>query len=190
MSKQHTNATAIVRCIHASACGCLNIGTLVDLLDLPRAKADKAIAFLAARQLVEHSKRGCYRLTDAGKAAVATGVYKSKTGTRDAATAQQVAGASGIRARAWNALRISGALTVEAMLSRIDTGDTPNARRTVTTYLRGLIDAGIVTINRRSYVLLRNLGPIAPTVGRRHVYDPNAGANVPYADKLTQGGER
>lgn len=190
MSKQHINATRVIGAINASASGCLNVGTLADLLDMPRGKVDAAVAFLAARQLVEHSTRGCYRLTDAGRKAVETGVYKSKTGTSDHGTARQKAGATGIRARAWNALRICGALTIEAMLSRIDTGDTPNARRTVTSYLRGLIDADIVAMNRRSYVLMRNLGPVAPTVGRRHVYDPNAGANVAYAGKPAQGGEQ
>lgn len=187
MSKQHETATAIVRAIRDSESRCLTVATLVARIGAPRGKVEGAVKFLAARQLVEHSSRGCYRLTAAGRAAVEPGVFKSKTGTRESGgTAHQANGASGIRARVWNALRISGALAIEAILTRVDTGDTVNARATVTRYLRGLINAGIVTIARRNYVLLRNLGPFAPTVGRRHVFDPNAGKPVPYIEEASQ----
>lgn len=187
MANPRIKANAVLTALYDGG-QCLKIHALSAATKLDAPDVSKALNVLAAASAVEHSSRGCWRLTAAGKMLhLAGGISKRQTGTRNTGpTAQQANGASGIRARVWNAMRISGALAIEAILTRVDTGDTVNARATVTRYLRGLIRAGIVTINRRNYVLLRNLGPFAPTVGRRHVFDPNTGKPVPYIEEPSQ----
>lgn len=182
MSKQHEPATAIVRAIRASETRCLFIKAMMRITGLSRVKVEGAVKFLAARRLVEHCERGCYRLTDAGHAAIEPGVFKSKTGVASGPTAQQTRGATGVRAAAWRALRIKYVVTLNEVCSLIDTGAEANVRERVRLYFRPLVNAGVLATKRTrggvQYVLVQNLGPLAPIVGRQGVFDANAKAFV------------
>ena len=181
--KIHDNATSLLRVIDQVPSKCLSAGTLDWYhTDLTRKQVDAAIAYLAKRKLVEHHKRGCWRITLAGKACAATGVFKSKTGTSLAATKQQTQGATGIRAAAWRALRIKGSLTLGDACTLVDTGAEANAASRIRVYFRGLVAVGVLATKKQGgfllYILVNNLGPVAPTGGRQGVYDPNATAFV------------
>lgn len=175
--REHIQATLALRAIWSSASKCLGVCAIEAWTVLTRMQADAAVRYLVQRHLVEHHKRGCYRITQLGiKAATSVeGVIKSKTGIAATATAQQTSGATGIRAAAWRALRMSPNMTLEAMMIRIDDGDTPNARERVQRYFAGLVAAGVITRKGKAYLLINDLGPIAPTVGAKHTFDPNAG---------------
>jgi hypothetical protein len=185
MSKQHEVATKVLRAIDASVDKCMNLGALTDILNVKRILVDRAAAYLVKRKLIEHSKRGCYRITEAGRALVATGVSKHKTGVSDSPTAQQTNGATGVRAAAWRAIRIKYVITLDEACSLIDTGTEANVRERIRLYFRSLVAAGVLATKRApggngalQYVLVKNLGPLAPTTGRQGVFDPNANAFV------------
>lgn len=175
---QHIQATLALRAINDSNTKCLTRTTLARVPGLAGTLVDVALRYLMAYQLVEHHKRGCYRITPLGVAIAATkaGVTKSKTGLATSATEQQTQGASGIRGSAWRALRISPKLAMDELLSRVDDGTTATAKPRVARYLAGLIKASIVQKKGKHYILINDLGPLGPTVGQRgQVFDPNAG---------------
>ncbi len=180
--KQHTDATLALRAINDSSSKCLGVGTIAGFhTSLTRTQADAAVRYLMARALVEHHKRGCYRITALGVqvAKSEAGVVKSKTGIAATATQKQTQGANGIRGAAWRALRITPNLTIDEILSRVDDGETDNARPRVLRYLAGLAAVNIITRKGKAHLLTNDLGPIAPTVGQRgQVFDPNAGVFV------------
>jgi hypothetical protein len=174
---QHFQATLALRAINNSNTKCLGRATLAREPGLAGTMVDTALRYLMAYQLVEHHKRGCYRITALGVAIAATkaGVTKSKTGLADSATQQQIQGASGIRGAAWRALRISPKQAIDEILSRVDDGTTATARSRLTRYLSGLIKAGVIQKKGKHYILVNDLGPLAPTLGQRaQVFDPNA----------------
>lgn len=178
---QHINATRMVRLYREIDLTCMSVGAFKLVLGLARGETDAAIKYLLEHKLIRHHKRGCYELTATGKAAATSpdGVLKSKTGVATNATQQQTKGADGIRGAAWRALRIAPNMTMDEILSRIDDGQTPNARMRVLRYLAGLTAVGVIRRKAKAYLLVNDLGPIAPTVGQRgQVFDPNAGALV------------
>ena len=176
---QHIYATRALRAIDDSTSKCLGVCAIEAWTALTRSQADAAVRYLMERQLVEHHRRGCYRITKAGVTVAKSeaGVIKSKTGLAAAATQQQTQGASGIRGSAWRALRISPKQTMDEILSRVDDGSTDTAKPRVARYLSGLIAARVIVQKKgKHYILLNDLGPLAPTVGQRgQVFDPNAG---------------
>ena len=179
--KQHELATDMLRCYGGALGDCISPQSFGNFLSVTPGKVTSAITYLLAHKLIRHHKRGCYQITDAGKvtAEIQGGVVKRKTGVANAATQQQTSGADGIRGAAWRALRISPNLTMADILSRVDSGDTPNAKARIQRYFAGLVAVNVIARKGKAYLLINDLGPVAPTVGQRgQVFDPNAGVFV------------
>lgn len=125
--------------------------------------------------LIEHASRGHWRATSDGRQLVRDEITaRAVTGPKPGALREtDIAGAQGLRARVWRALRIR-AMTPAELLSACDDGSVPNAARRMYDYLSGLRAYGVVAFNRGAWVLVRDLGPDAPTCGYR-CFDPNAG---------------
>ena len=180
---QHIQATIALRAINDSRTKCLQRLTLWRIPGLCGTLVDVALRYLLEYQLVEHHKRGCYRITALGVVIANShaGVVKSKTGTVaiGTATQQQAKGADGIRGAAWRALRISPNQMLADILTKVDDGSAPNAKARIQRYLNGLVAVNIIARKGKAYLLVNDLGPIAPTVGQRgQVFDPNAGLFV------------
>ena len=157
---------------------------LADLaVALGRSKRD-AVMFAQAlrrRGLIEIKAPGCYALTEAGSAWLASGrQIASGQGTRPG---RQVG--RGLRARAWWVLRKDGRASLDGLLSVVAEGREKDARSNLSRYLHGLGKAGILQEDTRNgkpvWVLEKNLGRKPPVIRFTQgvVFDPNHGAIYP-----------
>lgn len=129
-------------------------------------------------------KHGGYRITAAGRQALATG-WNGKAGSRPA----QLRPASGLPLRVWTAMRACTKFSVDELETLCGQGHERGLRKQITRYLGALLRAGYVVPVRAAkgkYLLVRSTGPDAPLLRQRRgqLADPNNGAV--YA--LTGGG--
>lgn len=190
MAKKHEAASAVV-CSMQAARGpeaVYNITELAAHTGLAFNTVKNAIDWLRTNGYVASPRTRQWKLTPKGM------IVREEVGVRYTATRPQTvkvteahkAGATGLRGAAWRALRIRGAVTVDEVCSLVVTADQDygkSPRVSVRHYFNDLAHAGFITTKRANtrgellYILLKNVGPLAPTTSPRgHVYDPNAGA--------------
>lgn len=163
-------------------------GTRADLATrLQRAPNEitTAALILRRRHLVETPARGLYRVTDAGRAWLASG--RQLTGRPERRRVRQT---TGLRERAWWVMREMKKFTVAVLLHTLADGSERDADGNLRRYLCALAKVGVVkpTARRvpgvspssRGHVvwhLKRDLGRLAPVWRQRHgtVFDPNSG---------------
>jgi len=124
------------------------------------------------------TRRGCYALTDAGRAALAAGRIGDGAPVRSRATAGQE--------RLWRAMRAQRKFDTDSLLAVVEdaAGAVPvtvATRVRVNRYLRLLAAAGVLTRLGRGradvrYLLAQDLGPLAPVPqpSGGGAWDPNA----------------
>ncbi len=144
-----------------------------------------AALILRRRHLVETPARGLYRITDAGRAWLASG--QQLTGRTER---RRITRTTGLRERAWWVMREMKKFTVAVLLHTLADGSERDADGNLRRYLCALAKVGVVkpTARRvpgvspgsRGHVvwhLKRDLGRQAPVCRQRHgtVFDPNSG---------------
>jgi len=162
---------------------CVWSGAVHPIADTDRATFNHATATLLARGFVERCywtgedkrKKGGYRITKAGREALATG-WSGKSGS----TAARMRTAGGVAAKTWHALRMSVSASLDDLQMLVGQGGERALRSSIEKYVRALERAGYLT--RRTsgglrWFLSNNTGPEAPLWRSRHgqVFDPNTG---------------
>ncbi len=195
MVDRHHPGKAPTALLQALADGsCQTIDQLEVRLDLTRRQVSNAAACLLRRDYLMRMGTGCYQLTEAGQAAVASGeVIKSgPRGPRD--TVHKVANT--FRERAWRSMRMRHWFTIPDLIVDAAREDDGNPVDNLHRYLRALRGAGYVRVAARrvkgtattsngfmQFVLAKNTGPLAPIVRSKvaAIYDQNLGEDVPCA---------
>lgn len=173
------------------------------LPDLKRKKITSSICRHVTNGYVVRKKAGCYQVTAKGKEAHRRG-YTS--GPQGPLTGERKPQRDTLRARVWKALRIKKRATLGELIAyaAVEGTDDENALRNASRYVRGLRAAGVVKkLVRREpgtaptsnghhvYLLVRDLGPLAPYLRRSGevLYNPNAGEEIKLDPKpLARGG--
>lgn len=172
---------------------CRTSEVLSEALDLRRKQVVDAVHRLVDRELVVRTEIGCYRITEAGRAALDTGaVLTSGPNAPFGAPArrQRVT----LRDKLWRAMRIRAArgqkFTVRELLPLAEAGDEKAGLSNAGKYVAALGRAGylaalarqrpaaLTSNGEKRYALVRDSGPAAPVVRVRQgtVWDPNTGA--------------
>lgn len=182
--------TIQTRILHGLGDACLMIGGIAEELGLSRAQVSQAAAFLIARGFVERIERGCFRLTEAGRAARDHGVT-IETGVTGAVRALRVPKRATIRQRAWNAMRITRTFTVADLTTAVARPGDGDVEENLRRYVNALTRSGYLARAARRrpgtapgsngyaiYSLVRDTGPVAPVVSRKQgaVHDFNGRA--------------
>lgn len=122
-------------------------------------------------------KKGGYRITAAGRGALATG-WSGKSGSRG-----RMRTAKGVAAKTWNALRVSATASLDDLEMLVGAGGENALRSSIHKYVRALELAGY--IERQAgptprFFLVRNTGRQTPLWRSRHaqLFDPNTGETV------------
>lgn len=166
--------------LHALA---LKVGTNSDQVVI-------AVQRMKRRGLVEIVGRGRYKVTDAGRAFLASG-QRITSGQAATRPRQQT---RGMRQRAWWVLRARQTVSIRDLLTALADGTEKDAATNLARYLRTLARAGfLVELPRapgtsltspgfKRYRLVRNNGRQAPVVRQhqRTVFDPNTGEAFPF----------
>lgn len=190
MGKKHVSASAVVAALQArdrKAALVFNTTVLVGVTGFTLNTVKNAIDWLRIHGYIRSPRTRAWTLTEKGLAVGEEGVCYTTTRPQTVTlTEAHKAGATGLRGAAWRALRIRGAVTVDEVCSLVVTADQDygkSPRVSVRHYFNDLANAGVITTKRANtrgellYILLKNVGPLAPTTSPRgHVYDPNAGA--------------
>jgi hypothetical protein len=165
--------------------GCMTLDELETATGFSRDRLSALINLMNSNGLVKVRRAGCYSRTPAGDKAIEK--PRKSGGPRKG---QQLA--FGLTPRVWRALRILGKASLPELLEIADAQGRPaeHTRK----YLAMLTRYGIVVISgRRSegsaptsngfkrYILVRDLGPIAPVWSQRKqvLFDPNSRENIP-----------
>lgn len=120
-------------------------------------------------------KKGGYRITDAGRKALADG-WTGKSGSQRTTMRE----ASGVSVRVWRALRVRQKASLDELETLVGTGGEKALRSGIAKYVCALEKAGYLVrlgAARDRFLLARNSGPDAPLWRSRNgsVYDPNTG---------------
>lgn len=169
---------------------CLTTEEIAARTALPRRAVVNGAACLISRGYLERAEVGCYRLTDSGREARATGVSLTSGPNGKLTQARPRERRRTFRDRLWAAMRLKAKFTIGDLL---DVARAPgedgydNARR----YLRSLEAAGVVNrLARRApgialtsngyakFLLIRDLGPAAPIIREGGAWDRNAGGFI------------
>lgn len=181
---------------------CMVVPKIAKVTGISRKEVSKGLIRLVSRKLVERVEIGCYRLTDAGKAARESGkkLTSGPTGPRSGVTQHQ----NTLLTRVWAALRASRKATIAELLELAAKGDEKDAYSSTQRYLRGLVMAGyVVKMARREpgtaltsngfikFWLEKNTGPKAPVIQWRKkepsvLFDPNTSERI----TLSEGGSK
>lgn len=165
---------------------------LAERLALRSRQVSDAAAKLIRRGLIERGGVGNYRITDAGRQAIADGlrITSGPTGRTGARRLLR----DTFRQRAWSAMRVRRVFSIGEIVADAARTDTEAERDNARRYIAALRAAGYVSeLPRRKsgtaltsngfkeFRLLRNTGPRAPVVSdeRGSVHDPNTGVDVP-----------
>ena len=165
------------------------IGDLKRDTGLSRHKVSKAATGLIRRGLLERVARGCFRLTEAGIAARASGDRLSSGPNGPHAGARRKI-KSCLRTRLWRAMAVRDKFTVGDLVAVAAEGDERDAIGNARKYLAALARTGYLrelpirapgvaasSGGFKRYVVLRRTGPLAPGLypRRKEVRDPNTG---------------
>jgi len=166
---------------------CITTEGLVRWTDLSKRAIGKAVGGLMLRGYLQREERGCFTLTDAGKASLLAGemLTSGPKGTHSG-KANKPRRISTLRDKAWRALRMLGRASVPDLLERAAMGSEASAANNLQRWLKSLARAGYVAeMARRApgesltsngfkrWILLRNSGPVAPIMRRDGVFDRN-----------------
>jgi hypothetical protein len=169
---------------------CLMIGDIAGQLGLSNGQVSDAAANLIGRGYVERVERGCFQLTEAGRAARDSGV-RIETGVTGPTRAARKPRRSSIRQRAWNAMRIMRTFTVPDIVTAIACAGDGNPEKSLRHYFRALAQSGyLVRCARRRpgtapgsngyavYSLVRDTGLVAPVISQVApvIHDFNGGS--------------
>lgn len=168
--------------------GC-SVATLADAARLSRKEAQRRLDVLRGRGLVERVSLGTYRLTAAGRAAIAAGA-RVRSGPKGRLTGERRPARSSFRHRLWTALRRTRKATIPELLQIAGTGAEGSPATNAWHYLDALARAGYVRrMPRREagtkptsngfcrWLLVNDPGPEHPVLKARGtvVWDPNSG---------------
>ena len=184
------NATQLLRALVPAAghLGALTVTELRASTGLTSMQIREAADSLIARSMATRSSRGMLRITTTGlrKAASGTAITSGPNGPKQADERGT------FRNRVWRALRMLKRFTVGDIVRLASSGSEANPQDHAYKYVEALSRAGIISRlpNRREkstaslgcrghsiYVLLNDLGPMAPHWNKRlaQVSDPNHG---------------
>jgi hypothetical protein len=170
------------------------VEALAGRLALRRRQVVDAAAKLIRRGYAARAAVGFYRITDAGRRALADGVRITSGPTRPTGARRLLRDT--FRQRAWTAMRVRRVFTIGEIVADAARQDTDAERDNARRYIAALRAAGfVVELPRRKagtamtsngfkeFRLTRNTGPRAPVVSdeREAVFDPNTGQEVPCA---------
>ena len=167
---------------------CLTLDELDEVTSLSRRDIAKAMGKLILRGYAERIEIGCFRATEAGRAAQASGevITSGPSGPHTAVASRPQA--STLRQRAWDTMRMGGAFSIPDLLVAADNGEDVAATSNLQRYLKGLERAGYLTVlpvrergtrptsnGFRRFRLTDDTGEIAPVVRPKdkEVYDHN-----------------
>jgi DNA-binding MarR family transcriptional regulator len=182
--------TIQTRILHGLGDACLVIGELADELGLTTVQVSKAAALLIGRGYIERVDRGCFQLTEAGRAARDQGVT-IESGVTGPTRALGKPRRTSIRQRAWNAMRITRTFTVPEIVTAVARAGDGNIEENLRRYVRELATAGYLSRGARRrpgtapgsngfpvYSLVRDTGPVAPVWSQKHraIHDFNGRA--------------
>lgn len=168
---------------------CITAQRLITLTRLDARQVDNAQRKLRNHGLIELTDPGCYRLTSAGKEALAAGTTSVRSGPRGTQPGARIF-RNTLRSRVWRAIRIRRKFSIPDLEMLVAQGGERDITANIRKYLQGLERAGyLVKLPRREagtamtsngfarWMLLeeRDSGPKAPVVSQAKgtVYDPN-----------------
>jgi len=174
---------------------CITEERLVNLTRLKPMQVENAARKLRKHNLVMLTAPGCYRLTSAGKVALATEDARLRSGPRGAQPGVRIHRHS-LRARVWRAIRIRRKFSIPEIEPLVLQGSEKNMRSNIGKYLKALELAGyLVKMKQREAGTAltsngfarwwlpddKNTGPIAPVwrPAKNVVFDQNTGEEVP-----------
>lgn len=170
--------TIQTRILHGLGDACLMIGEIAGQLGLSNGQVSQAAAHLISRGFVDRIDRGCFQLTDAGRAARDAGV-RIETGVTGPTRAARRPKRTTLRQRAWNAMRILRTFTVPDIVTAIALAGDGAPEKSVRSYFRALAEAGYLAKSGRRrpgtapgsngypvYSLRRDTGPVAPVISQ------------------------
>jgi hypothetical protein len=193
---QHWKGGIILEALPGAG-ACMMLDQLAEATGLPKERITRLVTALNRNGLITMARRGCYRRTEAGDRALATGTYKSgPKGPR-----RRPSRSTGLKDKIWAALRMLRKATVPELLEIVQADGLTDPDALANRYLRMLRKAGVTAPTTKrvagtamtspgfpQHVLLRDLGPKAPIwkQASRRLFDPNSGR---FVDELqTQGG--
>ena len=188
MSAKHDAASAIIDVmkVHHNQ---VNITQLVGFTRLPLNTVKNAVDFLQINGYIRSPRMRAWVLTEKGHAVdPRVGVHKYANPQRPTPGVSKAArqqGATGLRGAAWRALRFFNDTAADEIYTLVDGsyGENAAVRVRVIYYFASLARYGVIAskqerrgTSKRLYILINNLGPLAPTVSTRgHAHDPNSG---------------
>jgi hypothetical protein len=178
---------------------CVTEERLAEATRLTPKQVENACGNLIRHGFLMRTGKGCHKLTDAGRAAIAEGA-RLRSGPKGPQLYGQRSRAPGLRQCAWNVLRMGGKRTIDDILMRSCEGKERDAYSNVRKYVKALARAGYVTrmptreqaLNATSngcirWFLVKDTGPEAPVwrVSRGTIYDPNTETETVLAPEAT-----
>lgn len=166
---------------------CVTEERLVELTGYTAKQVENACQNLRRHGFITRTGKGCHKLTDAGRAALAEGA-KLRSGPKGPQKYGQRRRDPGLRQRVWNCLRLGRKLTVDDIAMRVVEGGERSPRNNIGKYVNALARAGYVRVMARReaplnptsngclrVLLVLDTGPLAPVhrASRGTVYDPN-----------------
>lgn len=158
---------------------------------------ENSCRILRKHGLVRKTEQGCYKLTTAGRAAIAEGA-RLRSGPKGARTGHLVREGT-LRSRAWLAMRISRKFSIDDIVMLAIRGGERDIHSNLGKYCRTLARAGylrplptreagtaLTSNGFVRYLLLKNTGPKAPVwkQSRGTLYDPNTEEEIALAAEL------
>jgi hypothetical protein len=165
---------------------CITTEGFVRWTGLSHHAVGKATGGLLLRGYLQREERGCFTLTEAGKASLLAGeiLTSGPQGPHTGKTPKRNQAA--LRDKAWRALRMMGKATIPDLMERASLGTERAGQNNLHRYLRALGRAGYVReLPRRAagdaltsngfkrWMLIRDTGPQAPIFRKTGIYDRN-----------------
>lgn len=172
---------------------CEVIAQICEALDLKTSQVGSATGALIASGYLERVERGCFRLTEAGAKAVASGV-RICGGPKGPTKSIRKPVRNTMRQRAWRAMQIHREFTIPDIAMIVSRADPPKVYNSLQSFLRELTAAGYVMRTARKapgtaitsngfnrFRLIRDTGPRVPVYSRKRgsFHDFNTGEDWP-----------
>jgi DNA-binding MarR family transcriptional regulator len=150
---------------------------------LSPAQVSNSCRVLVKLGFLERRAPGVFRLTEAGRAAIAEGA-KIASGSKAARPRERT---RGLRKQAWAAMRMGHKFTLESLMELACDGGEADAYANLKKYVSALLKAGYLALLRKApgasrhsnglnrYLLVKDTGPKAPVWRARsgEIFDPN-----------------
>ncbi len=167
---------------------CVTIERMCEITSFNATQVERAALKLRKHGLMEKTEQGCHTLTDAGKAAVASG-STLRSGPREKHTATRV-NKNSLRVRVWRAIRLRRKFSIPDLCMLVAQGGEKDIVSNIGKYVRALCKAGyLVKMPKRERGIAitsngnirywlpdeQDTGPMAPIwrVAANTVYDQN-----------------